>query len=253
MAAVSELQGKKIFFFHPSAVVKNQIMEELAQQEYEVYAVKDSTQIRKAIKNYPDSIIFIDINEQMPEPTWEKWVIQVKTDYPEVSIGVISSNKDEKLISKYVNQIKIDCGFTVIKSDLNKSIVQVLEALKAADAKGRRKYIRINTEKETTATVNLFTHGDFINGAIKDISVVGISCAFANDPNLEKNTLFKGIQIKLQTTILKVEAIVFGSRMDGNSKNYVLLFTQRIDPEVKTKIRRYIQQNLQNKMNSELK
>jgi hypothetical protein len=50
-----------------------------------------------------------------------------------------------------------------------------------------------------------------------------------------------------------VEGVVFGSRMDGNEKVYVVIFTQRIDPEVRTKIRKYIQQNLQNKMDEELK
>jgi len=36
-------------------------------------------------------------------------------------------------------------------------------------------------------------------------------------------------------------------------KIYVVLFTQRIDPEVRIKIRKYIQRNLQNKMDFELR
>jgi hypothetical protein len=50
-----------------------------------------------------------------------------------------------------------------------------------------------------------------------------------------------------------VEAIVFGSREEGPEKVYVLIFTQRIDPDVRTKIRKYIQHNLQSKMDNELK
>jgi RNA processing factor Prp31 len=41
--------------------------------------------------------------------------------------------------------------------------------------------------------------------------------------------------------------------MDGDSKIYVLLFTQRIDSGARAKIRKYIQQNLQRKMDAELK
>ena len=70
---------------------------------------------------------------------------------------------------------------------------------------------------------------------------------------MAKNTLFQNIQIKLQSMLLKVEGIVFGARMDGPSKIYVILFTKRIDPEIRTKIRKYIQQNLQTKMDAELK
>jgi hypothetical protein len=82
---------------------------------------------------------------------------------------------------------------------------------------------------------------------------VGVSCAFEQDPELTKNALFKDIQVRLQTMLLKVEAIVFGSRMDGNEKIYVLLFTQRINPDVRTKIRKYIQLNLQSKMDKDLR
>ena len=95
-------------------------------------------------------------------------------------------------------------------------------------------------------------NGTFLNGKIKDISVVGFSCTFDEDPNLVKNSLFSDIQIRLQTQLLKTEGIIFGSRMDGDGKTYVILFTQRMDPDVKTRIRKYIQINLQGKMDREL-
>jgi hypothetical protein len=149
--------------------------------------------------------------------------------------------------------VKIQCGYTVVKSDLSLAIKQLLDILKAADAKGRRKYIRATTETETNTTVNFPINGTFVNGVIKDISVVGFSCAFDADPELTKNALFQDIQIKLQTMLIKAEGIVFGSRMDGDNKTYVVLFTQRIDPEVRTRIRKYIQSNLQGKMDSQFK
>jgi hypothetical protein len=199
--------------------------------------------------------VFADIDEGMSQANWEAWIREVLGD-PETSrvgIGILSVNSDEVLQRKYINSVKIPCGYTVLKSDLKTSIRQVLEILKAVDAKGRRKYIRATTENETHTTINLPLNGTFINGTIKDISVVGLSCAFAEDPQLSKNALFQNVQVKLQTMLLKVEGIVFGSRMDGPAKIYVILFSQRIDPEVKSKIRRYIQQNLQAKMEVELK
>jgi hypothetical protein len=251
----SEILGKKIFFLYPTVVVQNQIVAELAQQEFEVYVVKNHTALVKTLKKYPDSIVFVDIDEQMTEKDWETWIrgVMGTPELKSVSVGIISANDDETLKRKYINMVQVPCGYTVLKSDLNKAIASILEILKAVDAKGRRKYIRATMENETNTTVNLPLNGTFINGVIKDISVVGISCAFDMEPELPKNALFKDVQVKLQSIILKVEGIVFGSRMDGNTKIYVLLFTQRIDPEVRTKIRKYIQQNLQSKMDIELK
>jgi hypothetical protein len=103
------------------------------------------------------------------------------------------------------------------------------------------------------ATINISLNDGYINGTIWDISVVGLSCVFTGDPELEKNSLFPDIQIKLQSSILKAEGIVFGSRMSGAEKVYVIVFTQKTDPVVRTKIRTYIQKNLQLKMNQEMK
>jgi hypothetical protein len=96
-------------------------------------------------------------------------------------------------------------------------------------------------------------NGDFRKGVIKDISVVGLSCFFYEAPNIDKNSLISDIQVKLQSMLLKVEGIVFGSRMDGLVKIYVIIFTQRTDPDVRVKIRKFIQASLQAKMDAELR
>ena len=250
----TELLSKKIFFLYPSVVVQNHVIAELIQQEYEIYTAKDHFALKRVLKRYPHSIVFADIGEQMPEYEWETW-IQNAMNSPETrgtAVGIISANDDEILQRKYLNMVKIQCGYTVIGSDLNSSILRICDILKTAEAKGRRKYIRATTEAETICSINIPLNGTYINGTIKDISVVGLSCVFDTDPKLEKNTLFRDIQIKLQSIILKVEGIVFGTRMDGRSKIYVLLFTQRIDSEARAKIRKYMQQNLQSKMDAEL-
>ena len=253
MAENSEILGKKIFFLYPSAVVQNRVTEELIQQEFEVYILKDHVKMRKILRKYPDSVVFVNLFDGMTEKEWEGWIksVQAEEATSNAVIGIIGAGDDEALRRKYINEIKIRGGYIVIKSDLNLAMKQLFDILKTVDAKGRRKYIRAITENEANATVNFPRNGIFVNGNIKDISVVGLSCFFADDPNFPKNSLHPDIQIKLQSTIIKAEGIIFGSRMDGNTKIYVVLFTQRIDPEARARIRRYIQSNLQSKMDAE--
>ena len=247
--------GKKIFFLHPSALVQNQIISELAQEEFEVYVIKDDIKIRQALKTYPDSIFFASINETMKESAWLE-LIQAIQKHPEtssVSIGIIASSNAENAQRKYTELLKLRCGYTVIKSDITVATKQLIAILNEVDAKGRRKYIRLEIDKTTNATINLPMNGTFITGSIKDISEVGFSCAFADDPGLKKNSLFDDMQLRLQSQLFKAEGVVFGSRMSGSEKVYVVLFSQRIDPSVRTKIRKYIQTNLQHRMDEELK
>ena len=251
----SDILGKKIFFLYPTAVVQNRIISELIQQEYEVYIIKDKDAIKRVLKKYTDSVLFIDINEHMTEKEWETWISGIM-NAPEtsgVSVGVVTSNDDELVKRKYLQTAKVPCGYTVLQSDMDNAIAHIFEVLHSLNAKGRRKFIRATTTGEQNATVNLSLDGTFVNGHIKDISVVGVSCTLEHDPDIVKNALLKDIQVKLQGGLFKVEGIVFGSRMDGKEKVYIILFTQRIDPNIRTRIRKYIQHNLQNKMDTEMK
>jgi hypothetical protein len=189
----------------------------------------------------------------MPEMEWEKWIRGMMSTLPDVDFGIFSANNDEEFKNKYLNDVRVRCGFFHLTLDMSKTVPKVLEVLKVMNAKGQRKYMRAAMDSDNTATLNMSLPSGFVNGVIKDISVVGVSCTFDQDPELVKNALFKDIQVRLQTMLLKVEAIVFGSRMNGNEKIYVLLFTQRIDPEVRTRIRKYIQTTLQGKIDKEFK
>lgn len=251
----TEIFGKKIFFLFPSTLVKNEVISELIQLEYEVYVANDAKKLRPVLKKYPNSIVFANIDEGMPEKDWDQWVrgVMGSTETAQVAVGILSSGSDEMTQRKYVNSIKVQAGFVPVKSDINKVTKQIVDTLKTLDAKGRRKFIRVTSDNDTMTTINIPFDGRFITGSIKDISVVGLSCAFQEDPDLDKGTYLKDIQIKLQSMLLKTEAIVFGSRIDGMYKVYVFLFTTKIDPDVKTKIRKYMQTNLQAKMDEEMK
>jgi hypothetical protein len=247
--------GRKVFFLHPSAFVQNHIVAELAQEEFEVYVVKNETRLRQVLKMFPDSIVFASINEGMKENAWEDWIkgIRVTSETAGVDIGIIASANDDNLRQKYLEHLKVRGGYTIIKSDPVVANKQLITLLNNMNAKGRRKYIRLLLDRETNTTVNLPMNGTFVNGVIKDISVVGFSCTFADDPALAKNSLLADIQIRLQSQLLKAEGLAFGSRTDGSEKIYVVLFTQKVDSDVRSRIRKYIQSTLQIRMDNDLK
>ena len=247
--------GRKIFFIHPSVFTQNEIISELAQQEHEVYIAKDEDKLKKVLKKYPDSFVFASIDETLSSAKWETWIRSVMgdEDTKEIKIGVLSNTNNEEARKLFLNTLKVQCGFIPVKLEKSRVIKTLSDILTAAGAKGRRKYIRADTRGETMTTINVPNNSTYTTGEIRDISVVGLSCVFAQDPELGKNSLLSDIQIKLQSALLKAEAIVFGSRMDGEEKVYVLVFSQKTDPSVKTKIKTYIQKNLQAKMDTELK
>ena len=253
----TEFTCKKIFFLYPSATVQNQIMTELYKNEFEIYIAKDHTRLAQVQNKYKESVIFINIDEKMPAAECERWISASLTTEPTLKIGVFSSNNDEEFRANFIKNNKLQCGFINIKHDLSKTAGVILEMMNVMNVKGRRKYLRISPDRDSIASISIPVGGEFIKGVIKDISIVGFSCVFEGEPNLKKSTLIKDIQIKLQSMLLNVEAVVFGSRdheQDNQTERiYVMLFTQRIDTETRnTKIRTYIQKNLQQKMDTEI-
>ncbi|MDR0642172.1 MAG: PilZ domain-containing protein [Treponema sp.] len=245
--------GRKVFFLYPSAMIKNTIVQELIQQEYEVYVVKNHEALLRYLKQNGEPVVFININEGLDKARWEEWVRSALSPggASKVCIGILTNTNDDALRNKYVTEIGVQCGFTVVKSDVTTALRQILENLRAAAAKGRRKYLRAG--KEIGASLNLPLNNTFINGQIRDISAVGFSCILDQNPDLAKNALLQNIQLKLQGRILKVEGIVYGSRDDEEGRCYVFLFTQRVDSDTRARIRDSIQQHLQARMDEELK
>lgn len=246
--------GKKIFFLYPPTIVRNEVVSALIAQEFEAYTVKDHVALGRVLKRFPDSIVFVNLDEKtMAEKDWDMWICDIMADPATVrtEIGVLSSSDD--LEQKYLTQFKVTCGFTCVLMDLKKFISQISHILIQRNAMGRRKYIRVTSDNETLTSVNMPLDGHFISASIRDISSAGFSCIFLEDPGLVKGTIITDIQLKLQSTLVRSEAIVVGSRADEYMHVYVFVFMPQIESEVRYKIHKYIQTAIQNKMDMELK
>ena len=249
-----EMTGRKVFFLHSSTFVQNTIIEPLIQQEFEVYMIKDETKVPKILKKYPDSIVFACVDEVLSSKQWEEWVVQLKTAHTDqnISLGALSSSNNEDARRLYVETLKLSCGFISIKPDKDKAIKALIDTLNGLKAKGRRKYVRANTNHEAMTTINLPTGDSFVTGGIWDISVVGLSCTFSKELELNKNAIFRDIQLKLQSTLLKVEGILYGSRTEESETIFVFLFSPKTDATTKAKIRTFIQKRSQALMDTEI-
>lgn len=239
--------GRKVFFLYPPSVVRDELVSRLLEQEYEVYTLKDLGMMDRLLAIYPDSIVFANIDAGPSEQEWEQW-IRGRLANPDLSMagfGILTYNTDEELQRKYLMDIGIQCGFVKLKLGLDESTRILLATLQANEAKGRRKYVRATCAGDTVSGMNL-REGPFnASGKIQDISVVGFSCILDPDPQFKKNTVLHDIQLKLRASLVKVEAVVFGTRVVEDRTQYIMLLAPRTDPAVRDKIRNYIQYALQ--------
>lgn len=245
-----ELFGKKIFFLYPPPMIKEELLKEIVANEYEVYFVQDEKKALKLINKFPLSICFINIDDGLNESEWEAWIQNVlkSEKLNTVGIGILSFNSDDELKKKYLIDIGIQCGFIKLKMGLQESTKIILDVLKANEAKGRRKYVRGDCRNDQLANLNMKSGSNLIRAKIYDISSVGFSCVFENDPVFKKNTLLNDVQLSLRGVNLKIDGVVFGQHEDEGLTKYVVLFANKVDLDQKNKLRLYIRTLLQQDM-----
>ena len=209
--------GKRTYFVYPNSVIQDELVFSLIRQEFEVYLVKDFQKAVALFRRYPDSVVFVNIDEGQSEPVWEMYIstLQNDPDLWALQIGVLTYNKDPALAQKYLMEMMVSAGFIKLGLGLKESTSIILKVLEANEARGRRKYLRVHTEAHK-ATFNLKVGDKQLTGTIVDLSVVGMACRFDASLTLSAHTKFDAVQLKLNGLLCMVTGILMGTRCSGD-------------------------------------
>ncbi len=247
--------GKKVFFLYPHSVIKSDLVHDLIMNEYEVYTLVDHRKVKLLLKKYTDSIIFINIDDNLSETEWFDFIKTIMKDpaYSSIRVGILTYNENAQLAEKYLMDLSVPCGFIQLKLGKEDSKNIILNSLNANEAKGNRKYIRATSDNSLKSTFNVKVGNELKTGVINDISSVGVSCYFDGDITLAKNAFLPKMQLKLNGKLVLVDAIAFGSRdMPNDKKLMVIMFTNNMTEDSKSKIHKYIGEVLQSNIQKEI-
>jgi len=247
--------GKRVFFLYPHSVIEDKIVSVIIRGEFEVYLVYDKAKTVSLMKKFPGSILFINIDRELQEEDWEKYITSIRNSEgtADTQIGILSYNEDKDLSKKYLMDIGIQCGFVRLKLGVEESSKILLKTLIATEARGKRKYVRARCDKLSNVSFNIQNGGGRYTGSIIDISVAGMACTFSNSAHYSPGDRIKDIQLVLKGKRVSVSGILAGKRDTDGSDLYVIMFTEPISGESKDKIHDFIhlalQENISRLMN----
>ena len=239
--------GRKVFFLYPPSVIHDEMLDILIMSGYEAYILRDHKKAQRLLENFPGSIMFINIDDKMPESEWETYIREIQTD-PKTqssSLGILSYNTDKALMQKYLMEISVPCGYIQLKLGLQSSTKIMLDALKANEAKGRRKFIRATCEDDSTATMNYKSpEGAMYYGKLLDISSAGLASKIDKFGDFPPNSRLHEVQLKLRGTLVLTDLILMGNRK-GDNTEWIFLFDPKMQAAHKLVVHRFIKQSLQ--------
>ena len=238
--------GKKIFLLYPHSVIRDEMLDVLIMAGFETYTIMDEEKARRLLAKFPGSIMFINIDEGLKEPEWEKYIRDIQTNprTKDSRLGIMSYNQDLQLMKKYLMELTIPCGYVQLKLGLQESTKIILGALEANEAKGRRKCIRAECEDDPYAMTNYKIDSNVFRGKILDISSAGIAAKFEKPAVMPNNSVIHGVQLKLRGGIVMLD-MVFLCPRPNNKFVQVLLFDPKTSTENRLIIHHYIKICLQ--------
>jgi hypothetical protein len=238
--------GKKIFFLYPHSVIHDELLDQLIMSSFEAYVLRDHKRARGLLTRFPDSIMFINIDQGLKEEEWEAYIreIQQNEKTKACRLGILSYNTDRDLMQKYLMDMAVPCGYIQLKLGLQESTRIILSALNANEAKGRRKYIRVSCADEINATMNYKNDETTYYGKLLDISSAGIAVRIDHFGDFPPNSLLRDVQLKLRGSLVMINLILIGKRRDSRNV-WIFLFDPRMKAEHKLTIHHFIKQKLQ--------
>jgi hypothetical protein len=244
-------RGRKVFFLYPHSVLNEELLVEILSHEYEVYSLRNHEAAVKVAAANPGSIFFVNIDETLAEPQWEKWIRKLLSE-PETAatrIGIVTYNPDPGLARKYLMELMVPCGFVQLKIGLAESARIILKTLEANEARGRRRYVRARCRDPKIASLNVKVDKREHAGTILDISAVGMSFGLDSAAGIKSETVLHDIQLRLKGTLCRVKGIYKGITQ-GARGAHLLMFAVPMEEEATKKIHRFIFQSLQEEMDS---
>jgi len=250
-------RGKKIFFLYPHPVIRDMV-KDIICHEFEVYLVYDHEKLKRYLASCPNSIVFINIEEQLKEEEWENYLRELLANpsLKGLGIGVLTYfDRSKALTEKYLMELGVNCGFIRLRMDVAKCKEIILNILEANKARGQRRFVR-GIANPRLDTFNVEIGLSRYNGLILNISIAGMACQFRSlSIKLEVGMELTDIQLVLRGMHCKVSGKIIRIDRRGNDDDtYVILFKpESLTAQVKEKIYNFVHICLQEEVERELK
>lgn len=246
-----EIFGRKIFFINPAYAVRNDIIKDLQNKEYEIYVIDNYHEAKNLLRLNQNSLLFINVDAQLPVSSWYNYIRSYEKEEVLRTIHITIMSERIKQSDRILFENAPECQGGVLNINNGTEIIarEIQAILDKTNAKGKRQYIRANLFYDRDASL-FWNYGQKMHQLkLLDISSVGMAVKVpAQISNLvTKNTVLRDVTLKLGTKQFLVEAVVFAIKQENDMTNWILLLS-KTSTQIKETIRAYISFQIQKTM-----
>lgn len=240
--------GRKVFFLNPPLSISSYVMENLKDDQYEVYKITDYKIAKQVLRLSPNAICFIFIDDVMPLRGWYNFIQSFEEDesLKSIFLGAISERIRPKDKENFIMNLKLPGGFI----SLGGAIVDVFKNIKGIlhlnGAKGQRQYVKLNCNGLTNVSGYLADGFRLYQFEITNMSTAGIALKMGLNQGYKfaKNTVIDNICINLNKKTVVCSGLIFDVKIVGPDCYAVILFTKQTTANERKSILNFIYETL---------
>ena len=245
------LIGRKVFFVNPPLYVENYLHLELKQHEYEVYIISDYKYTKNALRQFPDALCFIFIDDEMTYDQWFNFIksFQKHEKLKTIFVGLMSAVIPKPVKEKFMMNLSLPGGFIMLDEFKGSALIEKIVAiLELNGAKGRRKYLRLDCDENVKINGYFATKSQLLQVTISSISSVGFTCYYPRSYGdaLAKNMVVPSFSITLGRRSIVTPSVIYDVKMvDANRCFAVMLFLKQVGSDDRKVIKNFIFEQLE--------
>ena len=243
--------GRKVFFVNPPLYVENYLHLELKQHEYEVYIITDYKYTKTALRQFPDALCFIFIDDELSYDEWFNFIQSFQKDekLKTIFVGLMSAIIPKPQQERFMMHLSLPGGFIMLTEFKGSALIEkIVGILELNGAKGRRKYLRLDCDATNLLNGYFATNTQLLQVSILNISSVGFTCCYPRSYGdaLVKNMLVPSFSITLGRRSIVTPSVVFDVKIvDENRLFAIMLFTKQVTEDDRKVIKNYIFEQLE--------
>ncbi|MBQ7157864.1 MAG: hypothetical protein IJS09_00355, partial [Treponema sp.] len=166
-------------------------VEEFLAHGYETYIIDDDytcplrNKVETIIENFPDSILFFNIDATVDGvDNWKVYISEICKKHAENAlIGVLHAKgnpkSDELLRQHYEETIGVRCGFISLQAHHHENFDVMIKVLEKHGALGRRQLVRANMDAQSH--FNFEYEGKKFKSRVMDVNISHFACVFPQE------------------------------------------------------------------------
>ena len=248
--------GRKVFFVNPPLSISTYVFEALKEDQFEAYCIDNYKVAKSLLKNYPDSICFIFIDDQLTLREWYNFIKSFEYDeeLKSIFLGVISSRIRSTDRDKFLLELKLPGGFVMLGGPVAGVYNTIKGILTVNGAKGRRKYLRYNCSESKNISGYITRNMKIYPFRTNIISTAGVVCVFDAETSalIKKGAVIQNLFLNINRKTVNFSGMVYDIKPAKKGVYVIILFTKETENSSKITVLNFIYENLKDKMDIDI-